>query len=214
MTQLRKYKKAEIFTLSICSPLSKRENKAVRVCRKNQGTRPIGVQPNQKTTPFYVPLFHTQNGVTYAHSILSSFFTELWSVNPRSRKWLLLPLLRTLQLPSSNRKCSCSNRCGPVQVLAGQTGLFTRLGRFVKEKAKSDVEKIFSGLVKSRNNLAVTEELLLYWNPTRFLSLVVKVIFFSSFFQCSVGFNNTLQRIQEKWWYCLGMKYLMFVLTD
>ncbi|XP_038905237.1 cell division protein FtsY homolog, chloroplastic [Benincasa hispida] len=47
---------------------------------------------------------------------------------------------------------------------AGQTGFFTRLGRLLKEKAKSDVEKIFSGFSKTRDNLAVIDELLLYWN--------------------------------------------------
>jgi fused signal recognition particle receptor len=47
---------------------------------------------------------------------------------------------------------------------AGQTGFFTRLGRLIKEKAKSDVEKIFSGFSKTRDNLAVIDELLLYWN--------------------------------------------------
>lgn len=34
----------------------------------------------------------------------------------------------------------------------------------IKEKAKSDVEKIFSGFSKTRENLAVIDELLLYWN--------------------------------------------------
>ncbi|KAJ4727001.1 Signal recognition particle 54 kDa protein, chloroplastic [Melia azedarach] len=38
------------------------------------------------------------------------------------------------------------------------------LGRLIKEKAKSDVEKIFSGFSKTRDNLAVIDELLLYWN--------------------------------------------------
>lgn len=47
---------------------------------------------------------------------------------------------------------------------AGQTGFFSRLGRLIKEKAKSDVEKIFSGFSKTRENLAVIDELLLYWN--------------------------------------------------
>lgn len=48
--------------------------------------------------------------------------------------------------------------------MAGQTGFFTRLGRLLQEKAKSDVDKIFSGFSKTRNNLAVIDELLLYWN--------------------------------------------------
>ncbi|XP_068329361.1 cell division protein FtsY homolog, chloroplastic-like [Pyrus communis] len=46
---------------------------------------------------------------------------------------------------------------------AGQTGFFTRLGRLIKEKANSDVEKLFSGFSKTRDNLAVVDELLLYW---------------------------------------------------
>ncbi|KAG6582596.1 Cell division protein FtsY-like, chloroplastic, partial [Cucurbita argyrosperma subsp. sororia] len=47
---------------------------------------------------------------------------------------------------------------------AGQTGFFTRLGRLLKEKAKSDVEKVFFGFSKTRDNLAVIDEFLLYWN--------------------------------------------------
>jgi fused signal recognition particle receptor len=47
---------------------------------------------------------------------------------------------------------------------AGEVGLFTKLGRLLKEKAKSDVEKVFSGFSKTRNNLSVIDELLLYWN--------------------------------------------------
>ncbi|KAI7731777.1 hypothetical protein M8C21_009172 [Ambrosia artemisiifolia] len=46
-----------------------------------------------------------------------------------------------------------------------ETGFFTKLGRLIKEKAKKDVEKIFSGgFTKTRDNLAVIDELLLYWN--------------------------------------------------
>ncbi|XP_024175014.1 cell division protein FtsY homolog, chloroplastic isoform X1 [Rosa chinensis] len=44
------------------------------------------------------------------------------------------------------------------------TGFFNRLGRLIKEKAKSDVDKLFSGFSKTRDNLAVIDELLLYWN--------------------------------------------------
>ncbi|XP_074279900.1 cell division protein FtsY homolog, chloroplastic [Silene latifolia] len=60
--------------------------------------------------------------------------------------------------PISNRfKCQASSG-------GGQTGFFTKLGRLIKEKAKSDVDKIFSGFTKTRDNLAVIDELLLYWN--------------------------------------------------
>ncbi|EXC28019.1 Cell division protein FtsY-like protein [Morus notabilis] len=57
------------------------------------------------------------------------------------------------------RSCNSRFKCS-----AGQTGFFTRLGRLIKEKARSDVEKIFSGFSKTRDNLAVVDELLLYWN--------------------------------------------------
>ncbi|XP_042471653.1 cell division protein FtsY homolog, chloroplastic-like [Zingiber officinale] len=46
----------------------------------------------------------------------------------------------------------------------GQTGFFTRLGHLIKEKAKSDVDKLFSGFSKTRESLSVVDELLLYWN--------------------------------------------------
>lgn len=71
-----------------------------------------------------------------------------------------IPATTILQFPlhrhyarSSRFKCS-----------AGDTGFFTKLGRLIKEKAKSDVDKIFSGFTKTRDNLAVVDELLLYWN--------------------------------------------------
>ncbi|KAK9103371.1 hypothetical protein Sjap_020625 [Stephania japonica] len=51
-----------------------------------------------------------------------------------------------------------------VKCRSGQTGFFTRLGRLIKEKAKSDVDKLFSGFSKTRDNLAVIDELLLFWN--------------------------------------------------
>ncbi|XP_050237165.1 cell division protein FtsY homolog, chloroplastic [Mercurialis annua] len=53
---------------------------------------------------------------------------------------------------------------GRFKCLASQSGFFTKLGRLIKEKAKSDVDKIFSGFSKTRDNLAVVDELLLYWN--------------------------------------------------
>ncbi|KAI9113616.1 hypothetical protein K1719_015543 [Acacia pycnantha] len=67
-----------------------------------------------------------------------------------------------LQLPW-NRRSPFSNRYGSVKCSAGQTGFFTRIGQLIKEKAKSDVDKIFSGFSKTRNNLTVIDELLLYW---------------------------------------------------
>ncbi|XP_071691123.1 cell division protein FtsY homolog, chloroplastic-like [Rutidosis leptorrhynchoides] len=62
----------------------------------------------------------------------------------------------TAVLHSSKFKCSAAG---------SETGFFTKLGRLIKEKAKKDVEKIFSGgFSKTRDNLAVIDELLLYWN--------------------------------------------------
>ncbi|XP_010055217.2 cell division protein FtsY homolog, chloroplastic [Eucalyptus grandis] len=61
--------------------------------------------------------------------------------------------------PSISRPAGSRFKCS-----ASQTGFFNRLGRLIKEKAKSDVEKIFSGFSKTRENLAVIDELLLYWN--------------------------------------------------
>ncbi|XVE77079.1 hypothetical protein DITRI_Ditri13aG0033100 [Diplodiscus trichospermus] len=67
---------------------------------------------------------------------------------------------RTRFSPSTTARPASSR----FKCLASQTGFFTRLGRLIKEKAKSDVEKIFSGFSKTRDNLAVIDELLLYWN--------------------------------------------------
>ncbi|KAM3336046.1 hypothetical protein ACQJBY_030177 [Aegilops geniculata] len=57
--------------------------------------------------------------------------------------------------PSGRLRCAAA---------AGQAGFFTRLGRLIKEKAKSDVDKLFSGFSKTRETLSVVDELLTYWN--------------------------------------------------
>ncbi|XP_022980386.1 uncharacterized protein LOC111479767 isoform X6 [Cucurbita maxima] len=69
---------------------------------------------------------------------------------------------------------------------AGQTEFFTRLGRLLKEKAKSDVEKVFFGFSKTRDNLAVIYEFLLYWNLPeidRVLDELEEALFVSDFGQ-------------------------------
>lgn len=83
-----------------------------------------------------------------------SFLAGRTSPPPFSSERLRLsPYRGELRLPQSRFRCS-----------AGQSGFFTRLGRLIKEKAKSDVEKVFSGFSKTRENLAVIDELLLFWN--------------------------------------------------
>ncbi|XP_057532230.1 cell division protein FtsY homolog, chloroplastic [Amaranthus tricolor] len=88
--------------------------------------------------------------VTSSSSSLSLFS------NPQSK----LSNPQFLNLPSTIRPTTSRFKCSAT----GQTGFFTKLGRLIKEKAKSDVEKIFSGFSKTRDNLAVIDELLLYWN--------------------------------------------------
>ncbi|KAG0587496.1 hypothetical protein KC19_2G168600 [Ceratodon purpureus] len=52
-----------------------------------------------------------------------------------------------------------------VRCEGGQkVGFLGRLGRVIKEKAKSDIQLLFSGFSKTRENLAVVDELLTYWN--------------------------------------------------
>eukprot|EP00850_Spirogloea_muscicola_P019688 SM000196S05380 [mRNA] locus=s196:178420:185870:- [translate_table: standard] len=46
----------------------------------------------------------------------------------------------------------------------GGGGFLGKLGRVIKEKARSDIERLFSGVSKTRENLAVVDELLAYWN--------------------------------------------------
>ncbi|KAL2623294.1 hypothetical protein R1flu_003499 [Riccia fluitans] len=43
-------------------------------------------------------------------------------------------------------------------------GFFGRLGRVIKEKAKGDIDRLFNGFSKTRENLSVVDELLTYWN--------------------------------------------------
>ncbi|KAF7033452.1 hypothetical protein CFC21_044549 [Triticum aestivum] len=67
----------------------------------------------------------------------------------------LSPLSAAPRGPSGRLRCAAA---------AGQAGFFTRLGRLIKEKAKSDVDKLFSGFSKTRETLSVVDELLTYWN--------------------------------------------------
>jgi fused signal recognition particle receptor len=56
-------------------------------------------------------------------------------------------------------------RASGVRCEGGQrVGFLGRLGRVFKEKAKSDIQLLFSGFSKTRENLAVVDELLTYWN--------------------------------------------------
>jgi fused signal recognition particle receptor len=66
----------------------------------------------------------------------------------------------SLHAPSGRRRAANLR----IAAAAGQAGFFTRLGRLIKEKAKSDVDKLFSGFSKTRENLSVVDELLTYWN--------------------------------------------------
>ncbi|KAJ0478951.1 putative signal recognition particle, SRP54 subunit, GTPase domain, AAA+ ATPase [Helianthus annuus] len=72
------------------------------------------------------------------------------------------PHLLRLHSPPTGGPHFSTLRCSAA---GSETGFFTKLGRLIKEKAKKDVEKIFSGgFTKTRDNLAVIDELLLYWN--------------------------------------------------
>jgi fused signal recognition particle receptor len=73
----------------------------------------------------------------------------------------LSPSSASRHAPSGRRRSAAHLRCAAA---AGQAGFFTRLGRLIKEKAKSDVDKLFSGFSKTRENLSVVDELLTYWN--------------------------------------------------
>lgn len=99
----------------------------------------------------------------------------------------------SLQLPSYPSFSSLSpplllsNSPSRFRCQAGQTGFFTKLGRLIKEKAKSDVDKLFSGFTKTRENLAVIDELLLYWNLSdtdRVLDELEEVLFLTLYSVC------------------------------
>lgn len=95
--------------------------------------------------------------------------------------------LSSLSVTLSLRRTGFSQSTRRTRFLcrASQTGFFTRLGRLIKEKAKSDVEKIFTGgFSKTRDNLAVIDELLLYWNLSdtdRVLDELEEVLLVSDF---------------------------------
>ncbi|KAL7611137.1 hypothetical protein Lser_V15G14339 [Lactuca serriola] len=75
------------------------------------------------------------------------------------------PLFLRVQYPTSCGSGGAQFSKFKCSAADSQTGFFTKLGRLIKEKAKKDVEKIFSGgFSKTRDNLAVIDELLLYWN--------------------------------------------------
>ncbi|KAM1019258.1 hypothetical protein ACFX2C_040785 [Malus domestica] len=77
-----------------------------------------------------------------------------------------LSLISKTSPPQHDRLLLCPTRPDHFrfECRGRQTGFFTRLGRLIKEKANSDVEKLFSGFSKTRDNLAVVDKLLLYWN--------------------------------------------------
>ena len=50
------------------------------------------------------------------------------------------------------------------QPASGGLGFLGRLGRVLKEKAASDFDRVFKGVSKTRERLAVVDELLTYWN--------------------------------------------------
>jgi len=62
---------------------------------------------------------------------------------------------------SSSQQRALGVRC---ESAAQRVGFLGRLGRVFKEKAKSDIQLLFSGFSKTRENLAVVDELLTYWN--------------------------------------------------
>ncbi|CAK9234947.1 unnamed protein product [Sphagnum troendelagicum] len=63
-------------------------------------------------------------------------------------------------------RCSSRSRlrCSQQRLQQQRVGFLGRLGRVFKEKAKSDIQLLFSGFSKTRENLAVVDELLTYWN--------------------------------------------------
>ncbi|RZC72937.1 hypothetical protein C5167_048410 [Papaver somniferum] len=101
-----------------------------------------------------------------SHSNLSSFLSPPPASSSSTPKSYLHPLnLSQTRFPQNGYTRTNSN--SPPRFIcsaAGQTGFFSKLGRLLKEKAKSDVEKIFSGFSKTRENLSVIDELLMMWN--------------------------------------------------
>ncbi|KAF5177345.1 Signal recognition particle protein [Thalictrum thalictroides] len=95
-----------------------------------------------------------------------SFLTHSSSTLPSPSKPTTLTTLSNLPRTHFPPTSKITRTTGSTRFTcsAGQVGFFTRLGRLIKEKAKSDVDKIFSGFSKTRDNLAVIDELLLYWN--------------------------------------------------
>lgn len=96
--------------------------------------------------------------------------------------------------PGSSRQGALGVRCEGAQ----KVGFLGRLGRVIKEKAKSDIQLLFSGFSKTRENLAVVDELLTYWNldesenildeleEVRLLSVRVSINFNFRFFASSL----------------------------
>ncbi|XP_026380070.1 cell division protein FtsY homolog, chloroplastic-like [Papaver somniferum] len=101
-----------------------------------------------------------------SHSNLSSFLSPPPSSSSSSPKSYLHPLnlSQTRFLPNGYTRTNSNSPPPRFICSAGQTGFFSKLGRLIKEKAKSDVEKIFSGFSKTRENLSVIDELLMMWN--------------------------------------------------
>eukprot|EP00249_Psilotum_nudum_P001202 c13570_g1_i1 orf=223-1383(-) len=76
------------------------------------------------------------------------------------------PSLTLLPTSTSAARATWQQPSRPLgtRCAAEKVGFLGRLGRVIKEKAKSDVERLFLGFKKTRDNLALVDELLTYWN--------------------------------------------------
>uniref|UniRef100_A0A0C9SA67 TSA: Wollemia nobilis Ref_Wollemi_Transcript_4663_1411 transcribed RNA sequence n=1 Tax=Wollemia nobilis TaxID=56998 RepID=A0A0C9SA67_9CONI len=95
---------------------------------------------------------------------MTALFCTFSSLSPCGQK--SLKFTKGLASLPLNYPCEPNRRnlTGRTVCAAEKVGFLGRLGRVIKEKAKSDVEKLFSGFSKTRDNLAVVDELLTYWN--------------------------------------------------
>lgn len=101
-------------------------------------------------------------------AIRYSFSCILPDIDNHHQKTLKITKSSFVSVPINNglyeSHMQCERYIGTGGRVVCAAGFFGRLGRVIKEKAKSDVDKLFSGFSKTRDNLAVVDELLTYWN--------------------------------------------------
>lgn len=93
--------------------------------------------------------------------------TFMWHSTVKPTNTMRMTQLRTPQLCSLAASRvggkAIAQRSTRLACRAAEVGFLGKLGRVIKEKAKSDIDRVFNGTSKTRERLGVVDELFTYW---------------------------------------------------